>query len=151
MKTLSKDVAEIHVSYLPKSSIRPFIGSSKDAYDQMIKFFPVESLALQERFLVGYLSRSNSLLGVYEASVGGITGTVADPRLILSVALKTASVGIVLAHNHPSGNLKPSKQDIDLTNRLKEAASLMDINVIDHLIVTAEEGSYLSFADEGLL
>ncbi len=90
-------------------------------------------------------------MGVFHSSSGGISGTVADPRIILGVALKTAAVGVVLAHNHPSGNLKASKADIDLTKRLVDAGKIMDINVLDHLIVSPEEGRYLSFAHQGLM
>lgn len=97
-----------------------------------------------------YLNRANRVIGVYKVSVGGITGTVADPRLILSVALKSAATSIILAHNHPSGNLKPSRADLELTTKIKTAAQLMDITVLDHLIVTSDEG-FLSFADEGLM
>ncbi len=114
-------------------------------------FSPDESIALQERFVVMYLNRSNRVLGIYPISIGGITGTVADTRLILSVALKTAASSIMLAHNHPSGSLKPSATDIDLTKKVKEAAKLMDITVLDHIILSPLEGDYYSFADEGLI
>ncbi len=114
-------------------------------------FFPDESIALQERFVAMYLNRASRVLGVYPISVGGISGTVADTRLILSVALKIASVNIMLAHNHPSGSLKPSNPDIHLTKRVKEAAKLMDITVMDHIILSPEDGEYFSFADEGLI
>ena len=86
---------------------------------------------------------------MYEVSSGGITGTVADPRLILAAAIKSLAVAIVLAHNHPSGNLKPSQADEQLTAKIKEAAKYHDINVLDHIIVTPD--AYYSFADEGLL
>jgi DNA repair protein RadC len=82
-------------------------------------------------------------------SEGGITGTVADPRLILKKALAYNAVSIILCHNHPSGNLKPSKADEMLTKKIKEAAALLDIKVLDHIIVSTE--GYFSFADEGLL
>ena len=82
-------------------------------------------------------------------SVGGITGTVVDIRLLLSVALKTAATGIRLAHNHPSGNLKPSEVDKELTNKIKKASEYMDIKLLDHLIITKNE--YFSFAEDGCL
>jgi DNA repair protein RadC len=94
-----------------------------------------------------YLNNSNQVLGIYPASKGGITGTVADIRLILGVALKTASTAMVIAHNHPSGNLKPSKIDEVLTQKLKNAAALLDVNLLDHLIVS--NAGFYSFADEG--
>jgi DNA repair protein RadC len=97
-----------------------------------------------------YLNRSNRILGIYKASKGGMTGTVADPRLILSIALKTAATSFIISHNHPSGSLKPSLADEELTGRLKEAAKFMDIKLLDHLIVEPN-GTYFSFADEGLI
>ena len=96
-----------------------------------------------------FLNRSNRVLQIYSASSGGITGTVADPRLILAVALKVGAVSIMLSHNHPSGSLKPSKADEELTNKIKYAAQFHDIKVLDHVIVSSD--SYYSFADEGLL
>ena len=97
-----------------------------------------------------YLNRANKVLGVYVASTGGMTGTVADIRLILGVALKTASTGIMLCHNHPSRYLKPSQTDISLTEKIKEAGKVMDIKLIDHLIITAGD-NYFSFMDDGYL
>lgn len=97
-----------------------------------------------------YLNRANRIIGVYPVSTGGITGTVADIRLILAVALKTAATAMVLAHNHPSGNLTPSRADEQLTQRIKEAASYMDVKVTDHLILSQNE-DYYSFADDGLI
>jgi DNA repair protein RadC len=101
--------------------------------------------------MVMYLNRANRVLGIFPTSVGGITGTVADPQLILSVALKTASTGIILEHNHPSGALKPSQSDIDLTIKIKEGGKLLDIKLLDHLILSPNEKEYYSFADEGMM
>lgn len=149
MKKMFNNVAEIEVVYKPAISDKPIISSSLDAYNVLVKFFPIETLSLQERFVAMYLNRSNRVIGVYPMSVGGITGTVVDVRLLLSVALKTAATGIILAHNHPSGNLKPSEADKDLTNKIKKASEYMDIKLLDHLIITPES-KYLSFTDEGL-
>jgi DNA repair protein RadC len=89
------------------------------------------------------------VLGIYEVSTGGMTGTVADPKLIFAAALKGAACGIILAHNHPSNNLKPSISDEQLTTKIKEGGKLLDIKLLDHLIISSE--GYYSFADEGLL
>lgn len=89
-------------------------------------------------------------MGVYPMSMGGITGTVVDIRLLLSVALKTAATGIILAHNHPSGNLKPSEADKELTNKIKKASEYMDIKLLDYLVIVPES-KYLCFTEEGLL
>ncbi|MCE2974084.1 MAG: JAB domain-containing protein [Sediminibacterium sp.] len=150
MKKISNNVAEIELVYKPAISDKPFISSSLDAYNVLIKFFPIETLSLQERFVAMYLNRSNRVIGVYPMSVGGITGTVVDIRLLLSVALKTAATGIILAHNHPSGNLKPSEADKDLTKKVKKASEYMDIKLLDHLIIVPE-GRYFSFTEDGLL
>ena len=122
------------------------LGSSKDT-----------GLYLQARlrdyqhevFGVLYLNRANKINHFEIISEGGITGTVADPRIILKKALEENAVSLILCHNHPSGNLKPSRADEELTAKIKEAASYLDIKVLDHIIVS-EEG-YYSFADEGIL
>ncbi len=146
----SQKVAEIEVSYRPAISNKPLITSSLDAYTVLKDFICKNTCALQEQFIVLYLNRANRVLGVYKLSNGGITGTVADTRLILGVALKVAATGIILAHNHPSGNLKPSSTDEALTKKIKTAASYMDILVTDHIILSAN-GEFYSFADEGLI
>ena len=102
-----------------------------------------------EIFAVLFLNRANKINHFEIISEGGITGTVADPRIILRKALEEDAVNIILCHNHPSGSLKPSRADEELTMKIKEAARLFDITVIDHIIVS--EDGYYSFADEGLL
>lgn len=102
-----------------------------------------------EIFAVVYLNRSNKINHFEIISKGGITGTVADPRIILKKALEQDATAIVLCHNHPSGNLKPSQADEELTSKIKEAAKYFDIRVLDHIIVS--EDGYFSFADEGIL
>ncbi|MEJ7769774.1 MAG: DNA repair protein RadC [Chitinophagaceae bacterium] len=103
----------------------------------------------QEVFAVVFLNRANKINHFEIVSEGGITGTVADPRVILKKALEENAVSLILCHNHPSGNLKPSRADEELTTKIKEAARYFDIKIIDHVIVS-EEG-YFSFADEGYL
>lgn len=103
----------------------------------------------QEVFGVLYLNRANRINHFEIVSEGGITGTVADPRIILKKALEQNAVSIIVCHNHPSGNLQPSRADEQLTQRLKEAAQLLDIHMLDHVIVS--EQGYYSFADEGLI
>ena len=102
-----------------------------------------------EVFGVMYLNKANKINHFEIVSQGGITGTVADPRIILKRALEQDATSIVLCHNHPSGNLKPSRADEELTNKIKEAARYLDIRVMDHIIVSDE--GYFSFADEGIL
>ena len=95
------------------------------------------------------LNRSHRLIQSYCASKGGVTGTIVDSRLIYKEALLHLATAMILAHNHPSGSLKPSRQDLMLTNRFVEAGKLLDIRIIDHLIISQE--GYYSFADEGQL
>src|SRR5687767_13449279 len=103
----------------------------------------------REIFAVVFLNRANKINHFEIVSEGGITGTVADPRIILKKALEEDAVSIILCHNHPSGSLKPSRADEDLTHKIKEAAKYFDIKVLDHMIVS--DAGYFSFADEGLL
>ena len=144
-------VAEVELVYKTKvkASERPIIKSSKDCYATFLKVWDENRIEFQEEFKVLLLNRANQVIGVYEVSSGGITGTVADPRLILAAAIKSLSVAMVLGHNHPSGSLRPSGADEALTLKIKEAAKYHDIRVIDHVIICNE--GYYSFADEGLI
>ena len=122
------------------------ITSSNDAYKIMA---PTLADLNHEEFWVLFLNRSNIVMKKERISIGGISGTVVDSRIIFKKAMDLLSSSIILVHNHPSGNLNPSKADIKVTNRLKEGGKLLDIHVLDHLIVT--ETGYYSFADEGIL
>jgi DNA repair protein RadC len=151
--TALTQIAELTVSYqvTPDFEKLPVITTSVQAYEFMHSFFPPGTIALQEHFFVAYLNRANKVIGVYHTSVGGISSTVSDPRLILGTALKLAAPNLLLAHNHPSANMRPSVADKELTRRLVEGARLLDLSVLDHLIVGPTRGDYYSFADEGLL
>ncbi|MEX2233621.1 MAG: JAB domain-containing protein, partial [Cyclobacteriaceae bacterium] len=122
---------------------------SMDAYNVLLDSWDDNKLELIEQFKVLLMNRANKVLGVFEVSTGGMAGTVADPKLIFAAAIKGAACGIILAHNHPSGNLAPSHADMDLTRKIKEAGKLLEIQVLDHIILTSEK--YYSFADEGIL
>ena len=102
-----------------------------------------------EEFWVIYLNRSNKVLLKERLSIGGISGTVADSKIIFKKAIDLLASSFIVAHNHPSGNLKPSQADIDLTKNLKAAGKLLEINLLDHLIIT--DSGYYSFADEGVI
>jgi DNA repair protein RadC len=125
---------------------KTMVSSSKDIADYMVTKLKDYR---HEVFAVIFLNRANKINRFEIVSEGGITGTVADPRIILKKALEEDAVSIILCHNHPSGSLKPSRADEELTKKIKEAARYFDINVIDHLIVS--ETGYFSFADEGLI
>ncbi|MBD3749856.1 MAG: JAB domain-containing protein [Sphingobacteriales bacterium] len=144
-------VAEISLSYVPKckASERPSIKSSNDAYQILKQNWDESKIDLLEQFKVVLMSRANKVLGIIQISSGGITGTVADPKLIFASALKACASSIILAHNHPSGNLRPSQADIQLTRKIKAGGELLDIVVLDHVIVTSE--GYCSLADEGVV
>lgn len=122
------------------------ISSSQTVFDIMQ---PLLGSLEHEEFWVIYLNNSNSVLHKLQISKGGITGTVVDVRLILKKAIELAAVAIILVHNHPSGALRPSDADRDVTQNLKKAASTLEIKVLDHLILT--EKTYFSFADENML
>jgi len=125
------------------------IKSSLDAANFIRGLFPKGELEFQEQFIILYLDYSNRILGYYRHSKGGITSTVVDVRIVLSVALKAGATQFIMAHNHPSGNLKASEHDKKITEKFKVAAKLMDIALLDHLIITKDK--YLSFGEEGLL
>ncbi|MEN3322819.1 DNA repair protein RadC [Mariniflexile soesokkakense] len=122
------------------------ITSSKSVFELMQ---PVIGELQHEEFWIVYLNNSNKVIQKNQLSKGGITGTLVDVRLVLKNALEVGATGLVLAHNHPSGTLKPSEADKQITTKLKMAAESLDIKVLDHLIIT--ENAYFSFADEGIL
>jgi DNA repair protein RadC len=131
---------------LAEATKREAITCSKDAYDILLPLF--EDLK-HEEFWVLLLNRANKVVRKEKVSAGGVAGTVVDNKMIMKLAIDTLASGMVLAHNHPSGNLKPSQQDVAVTRQIKQAGQLLDINLVDHLIVT--DHGYYSFADEGAL
>lgn len=141
-------VAEVELVY--KNQIpypaRTTILRSKNSYDLLLSSWNQSKIELQEQFKILLLNLANAALGIAEISTGGITGTVVDIRLILSTTLKINVTSIILAHNHPSGNLRPSETDEKITRQIKQAAALLDIAVIDHIILTKER--YYCFADD---
>ena len=151
MKNSLNRLSELEVSYMPivPLSERPQIGSSADATALFRVLFKENRLHLKEEAAVIFLNRGNKAVGGYLLSSGGLTGTVVDIRIILGIALKTLACAVILAHNHPSGSLKPSAADIKLTEQLRDAGKIMEIQLLDHIILTGD--SYFSFADEELL
>lgn len=145
------EVAEIQLTYRNnvKPSLRPKISGSRDAYNVLLENWDKSKIEFVEQFKAMLLNRANKVLGIFEVSTGSSTGTIADPKLIFAAAIKANACGIILAHNHPSGNLNPSQADVDLTRKMREGGKLLEIQLLDHLIVTSE--GYYSFADEGSL
>jgi DNA repair protein RadC len=122
------------------------ISGSRDVFDL---FLPILGDLPHEEFWVLFLNRSNLIIDKCKISQGGIAGTVTDIRLIMKQAIDKLAVSIILCHNHPSGNLKPSEADSRITKKLKDSGEILDVSVLDHIIVS--EASYFSFADEGLM
>ncbi|KNB60394.1 RadC family protein [Chryseobacterium sp. Hurlbut01] len=125
---------------------KPQISSSNDAYE-ILKFHLAELRT--EEFWAIFLNQSNKVINISQLTQGGINQSIVDIRILFKNALDHFATGIIVAHNHPSGNLKPSSEDIHITKKIKEAGVLMNIQLLDHLIIT--QNSYLSFADENLL
>lgn len=147
METLS----EIQITYTPKrekGAVLPVIKGSEDCNRYFREVWSNKMQYIEEMYLM-ILNRGNRVLGYSKISSGGMNSTVVDPKIIFQIALKAHASAIILAHNHPSGAIKPSEQDLRLTRRIKEGAAILDISFLDHLILG--ETHYFSFADEGLL
>lgn len=144
-------VSEVELIYRSKikASERPKLKDSAEVYKFLFANWNLDTIELFEEFRVLYLNNANKVLGIFKVSQGGMTGTVADPRMIFITALKLSATNIILSHSHPSGNLTPSRADQELTLKIKQAGIFLEIKLIDHIILTRE--SYYSFADEGLL
>jgi len=124
----------------------PQIKCSKDVADI---FQPLLSDLLHEEFWILFLNRSNRVISRMKLSQGGVSGTVTDVRIVMKKAIENLASGIIVCHNHPSGNLNPSESDTKITQKIKEAGNLMDIQLLDHLIISDKD--YYSFADNGLI
>jgi DNA repair protein RadC len=144
-------VSEIQVSYLPKfkANERPKVSTAKQAYEVLINNWDMARIHMQEQMYMLLLNTAGRVIGISLISTGGKAGTLADPKIIFSIALKAQAASIIVAHNHPSENLTPSQADLHLTRRLVEAGKVLDLLVVDHLIVTANH--FYSFDDEGLI
>lgn len=145
---LSYKISEIELVYKSKvkASQRPLVRDSASAYSILLHSWDENKLDFVEQFKVMLLNRGNKVIGICNISSGGISSTIADIRLILVAALKSGASSIVLAHNHPSGNLQPSDADKKLTDKITESSALMDIKTLDHIILTSE--GYYSFSDD---
>jgi DNA repair protein RadC len=142
-------ISEISISYNPKYKISqcPKITCSTTTYNTLINNWDSGRIQLLEEFKIILLNRSNRIIGISNISIGGISGTVVDPKIIFSTALKANASSIILAHNHPSGNLTPSTADLTITKKIVNAGEMLDIRVLDHLIITTE--GYYSMTDKG--
>lgn len=142
-------IAEVQVSYRPEKIVDFKIKDSRSSFELLLEKWDQDRIEMQEEVKILLLNRSNKVLGIYTLARGGMSGCVVDIKLILAVALKSLASAIIIVHNHPSGNLKPSAADIKITEQLKSACKILEIQLLDHLIITKD--SYFSFADEALL
>ncbi|SNQ43846.1 JAB domain-containing protein [Cellulophaga lytica] len=142
-------VSEIQVSYSNSYEKKIKITNSKTTYDVVLSHWSDRTIEYQEEVKLLLLNRANIVLGIHELSKGGTTGCIVDIKMILAIALKCNAYGLILIHNHPSGNLKPSEADKSLTSKLREACEIVDINMLDHLIISKD--GYYSFSDESNL
>lgn len=143
-------LAEIEVKYSTKikPSDRFKVTSSSDANNAFREMWS-QTLEYKESFYALYLNRNNKVLGIHKISEGGLSGTVVDVRCIYQVGLKVNASGVIVAHNHPSGNLVPSDADKTITQKIKDAGKILEIPLLDHLIIAPD--GYMSFADEGMI
>lgn len=147
------NIPEIEISLRYKNEIKleslHLIRSSKDCSEVLRACYNADTMLWREEFILLCLNRANKVIGFYKVSSGGISGTVADPKVIFTIVLNSGASGFVISHNHPSGNLKPSEADIKLTKQIVQGANLLSLSCLDHIIITNE--SHFSFADEGLI
>ena len=149
-KNQNHEVAEIEITY--RSNVKPSdrikVNRSQDCYLLLRDLFG-NKIEIYEQFYILLLNRANRILGFVKISEGGVSGTVVDPKKIFQIALKANASGIILAHNHPSGNIQPSASDEAITAKIVAAGKFLEISVLDHLVITNE--CYFSFSDEGRL
>jgi len=141
-------INEAFITYKRKQGKKIKVTCSGSAYNALKPFFE-DVIDYKEAFKIILVDRANQIIAINHISDGGLSGTVVDSRLIAQAAILSNASGVILAHNHPSGFLRPSEEDKKVTKKIKEALSLFDIHVLDHVILGSE--NYLSFADEGIL
>jgi DNA repair protein RadC len=127
------------------------ITSSRVGYRVLISQYDPEIIGFREVFYCIYVNRANRVIAVVKISEGTTSATLCDSKLILMFAIGLCASGIIVGHNHPSGSIQPSENDKKITKQIKDAARLLEVNLLDHIIVTPDEGEYYSFADEGML
>lgn len=142
-------VNEIKLSYSRKGNSEKLVSCSRDSVDVFRQHFDSDEMDYRESFFALYLNQANKVLGIRKISESGISSTVVDVRIIMQAALLCNASAVILAHNHPSGNLKPSQEDLKITKQISDGGKLLNIQLLDHLIIS--QNSYFSFADESLL
>ena len=144
-------IAEVRLTYKSKvkPSDRPRVTSSEQAFHIFLDYWD-DSITHIESMKVMLLNRASRVLGIADLSTGGTNGCLVDVKVVFQYAIKANASSIILAHNHPSGNIKPSQADINITKKVTDGANILDIQILDHIILTPEE-RYYSMADEGYL
>lgn len=125
------------------------IQSPDHVYDVLRKIFNNDTLLWTEEMVMICMNRANQVIGYHKIASGGFSGVVCDPKVIMTIALQSAASSIILAHNHPSGNLQPSQADIEITKKIKNACDFLDMKLLDHMIVT--DNGFTSLANEGII
>ena len=149
MKTYKSIVPEIRLRTKQGDLLKCQLCSSLDGYKYFRNIFELDQLDVREEFIAVFINRANNTVGYYRVGVGGMTSVVVDIRLLFRAALECGATGMIVAHNHPSGNLKPSREDDKITLKIKEAGTMLDIMLMDHLILTSDKDNYYSYADDG--
>ena len=139
---------EVQARYRPTNVSRFKVSNSADVNSQIRDLWPVD-IEHREAMVSVYLNRANNIVGYSIISIGSISGAICDVKMVFQHGLLCNASAVILVHNHPSGNLKPSTADIDITKKIIKAGSIIEIRVLDHLIITKE--GYCSLADEGLM
>ena len=147
MEVFKSMVGEVQAKYVTKDRPKVKISCSDDSVEELRKTIDPEQIEHREFFTVLFLNRSNNTLGWSQISSGGISGTACDPKIIFQLALLANASAIILCHNHPSGNIYPSKADDDITKKLVEVGKALELTVLDHIILTKD--NYYSYANEG--
>ena len=147
MQKFKQSLPEITLKYKSGKITRKKLLGSKDTYELLMEMYDSDTLEYIESFIVLYLNKANETIGWQKVSYGGTSSTIADVKVIMSSALLSGAHAIILSHNHPSGNKKPSEADCNLTKKIIKAGKLLDILVLDHLIIT--QNGYYSFGEEG--
>jgi DNA repair protein RadC len=143
------NIPEINVSYSNKNDSKIKITNSQQAYDVAINNWNQDTIEFQEEVKIVLLNNANIVLGIHDLSKGGGKSSIIDVKIVVSIALKCHAFGLIIFHNHPSGGIKPSRADKNITKKLHLACNYLDIELMDHLIIT--KNGYFSFKDEKLL
>lgn len=145
----SNTIAEISLKY-KKSDIETFkVENSRQLHGVLLKMFDSDTIDYREEFIALFINRAMKLIGFIKLSSGGMAKCVVDPKMLFATALNCGAYSIVLSHNHPSGNLKPSEEDKIITKDIKDGCKVLDMLLLDHIIVSSE--GYYSFADDGFI